>query len=236
MESIFDYSASALVANDTSFLAHSIAHLLSTTLLIGAAAFQSVLGLQLQLPSRLPGAGRIEPLKHPLDEFVESESAIALDQLLCNIGPDGCHANNVHPGVVIASPDRDDPPYFYTWTRDSALVYKSIVDRFTRSYDAGLQRHIERYISSQARLQAVSNPSGQLFDGTGLGEAKFNVDLTPYTGAWGRPQRDGPPLRAIALASYGKWLVANGYSETASQIVWPIVRNDLNYVSQYWSV
>jgi glucoamylase len=235
METIIDGSASGLAVNDTSSFVHSIAHFFSTGLLLGAVALQSVLSLQLQPPSRPPEPGRIEPLKKPIDEFIEVESSIALDQLLCNIGPDGCHATNVHPGVVIASPDRDDPPYFYTWTRDSALVYKSLVDRFARSYDAGLQRSIERYISSQARLQAVSNPSGQLFDGTGLGEAKFNVDLTPYTGAWGRPQRDGPPLRAIALISYGKWLVANGYSETASQIIWPIVQNDLNYVSQYWN-
>jgi hypothetical protein len=52
----------------------------------------------------------------------------------------------------------------------------------------------------------------------------------------GRPQRDGPALRAIALISYANWLIKNGYSATATHIVWPIVRNDLNYVAQYWYV
>lgn len=81
----------------------------------------------------------------------------------------------------------------------------------------------------------MSNPSGSLSDGTGLGEPKYNIDLTAFTGAWGRPQRDGPALRAIAMIGYSKWLVANGYTSTATGTVWPIIRNDLAYVAQYWN-
>ncbi|KAI9158456.1 Glucoamylase [Paramyrothecium foliicola] len=227
-EVIFDDSASALAANDTSFLIQAAMHFLSTTLLLGAAALQGVLGL----PSIL---GETKHSKRSVDDFIDRQAPFSLEQLLCNIGPDGCNAQGVYPGIVIAGPDRADPPYFFTWTRDSALVFKSIIDRFTNRYDAGLQRQIERYIASQARQQGVSNPSGALWDGQGLGEAKYNVDLTAYNGAWGRPQRDGPPLRAIALISYGNWLIQNGYSSTASQIIWPIARNDLNYVAQYWN-
>jgi glucoamylase len=60
------------------------------------------------------------------------------------------------------------------------------VDIFSNSYDANLQAHIQEYIASQARQQGVSNPSGSLSDGTGLGEAKFYVNLSPYTGGWGK--------------------------------------------------
>ncbi len=74
---------------------------------------------------------------------------------------------------------------YYTWTRDSALVFKCLVDRFTHEYDASLQSLIEEYIAGQAKLQSVSNPSGSLSDGTGLGEPKFQADLTPFTGSWG---------------------------------------------------
>lgn len=94
---------------------------------------------------------------------------------------------------------------------------------------------IEVYIVGQAKLQTVSNPSGSLSDGSGLGEPKFNVDGSAFTGAWGRPQRDGPALRATALIAYSRWLIANGYESTAQTIVWPIIRNDLNYVGQYWN-
>ncbi len=75
---------------------------------------------------------------------------------------------------------------WYTWTRDAALVFTCIVETFTNNYDAGLQTQIQNYIVSQARLQGVSNPSGGLGDGAGLAEPKFYVDLTQYTGAWGK--------------------------------------------------
>lgn len=60
------------------------------------------------------------------------------------------------------------------------------------------------YIDAQAYLQIFSNTSGTLTTG-GLGEPHFNVDLTAYTGSWGRPQRDGPALRATALIDFGEW-------------------------------
>lgn len=73
--------------------------------------------------------------------------------------------------------------------------------------DEGLQPEIQNYITSQTHLQTVSNPSGDLSNGEGLGEPKFNVDMTAFTGAWGRPQRDGPPLRATAMITYANWLI-----------------------------
>lgn len=97
-----------------------------------------------------------------------------------------------------------------------------------------MQNAIELYIVGQAKLQIVSNPSGSFSDGTGLGEPKFNADGTAFTASWGRPQRDGPALRATALIAYSRWLIANGYETTAQTVVWPIIQNDLNYVGQYW--
>ena len=94
---------------------------------------------------------------------------------------------------------------YYTWTRDSALVVKTLVDLF-KNGDTDLLTVIEEYISSQAYIQTISNPSGGLSSG-GLGEPKFNVDETSYTGSWGRPQRDGPALRATALIAFGQWLI-----------------------------
>jgi glucoamylase len=114
------------------------------------------------------------------------------------------------------------------------LVFKCIVDTFIESYDASLQTEIENYITSQAKLQTVSNPSGDLSNGAGLGEPHFNADGSAFTAAWGRPQRDGPALRATALIAYSRWLIANGYTSTVTSLVWPVIQNDLNYVAQYW--
>lgn len=67
---------------------------------------------------------------------------------------------------------------------------------------------MQQYISAEAQLQTVSNPSGDLSTG-GLGEPKFNVNETAFTGPWGRPQRDGPALRATALIAYANYLIVS---------------------------
>lgn len=220
----------ALSVNSSS-LVQPIMTGLTSLLLLGTYAFQAVLGR--------PDAGLVrnngEVIKRSVDSFVATESPIALSRLLCNIGATGCYSQGVASGAVIASPSKANPDYWYTWTRDAGLVLKELIDTFANNYNTTLQSDIQNYISAQAKLQGVSNPSGSLSNGAGLGEPKFNVDLSQFTGSWGRPQRDGPALRAIALITYANWLVSNGYSSTASDLVWPIIRNDLSYVAQYWN-
>ncbi|CZR52821.1 probable glucoamylase precursor [Phialocephala subalpina] len=215
----------------TSVLAQPIMYSFASLALVSSLAFQAVLSLP--DPSRVKER-EAELLKRSVDSFVATESPIALADMLCNIGSAGACASGASSGIVVASPDKTNPDYFYTWTRDSALTFKCIVDTFINSYSASLQTEIENYISAQAYLQTVSNPSGSLSSG-GLGEPKFNADETAFTGSWGRPQRDGPALRATALITYSKWLINNGYSSTASSLVWPIIQNDLSYVTQYWN-
>ncbi|KAE8149099.1 Six-hairpin glycosidase-like protein [Aspergillus avenaceus] len=172
-------------------------------------------------------------LRSSVDEWLKTEANVSRQAVLNNIGADGKWVQGAGSGVVIASPSRSDPDYFYTWTRDSGLVMKTLVDLF-RNGDAQLLPIIEEFITSQARIQGVSNPSGGLSSG-GLGEPKLNADETAFTGAWGRPQRDGPALRATAMISFGEWLIDNGYTKIAADLVWPVIRNDLSYVAQYWN-
>lgn len=111
---------------------------------------------------------------------------------------------------------------------------QSLVHEFLAG-NTSLEKLIHQYITSQAKLQTVTNPSGSLSDGSGLGEPKFNINLTAYTGPWGRPQREGPAVRASALLAYGNHLIEQGQRDKAIQNVWPVVRNDLSYVGQYWN-
>ncbi|KAJ5232811.1 Glycoside hydrolase family 13 [Penicillium chermesinum] len=101
--------------------------------------------------------------------------------------------------------------------------------------DSSLEPTIQEYVAAEAKLQTVSNPSGSLSDGSGLGEPKFEVNITAFTGDWGRPQRDGPALRATALIAYGNYLLGKGKDSVVKTNIWPIVQNDLNYVAQYWN-
>jgi glucoamylase len=110
-----------------------------------------------------------------------------------------------------------------------------LIDQFIATGDSTLQIAINDYIAAQAKLQTLDNPSGIFSNGSGLGEPKFQPNSTAFTGSWGRPQRDGPALRATTLIAYGHWLQSNGYSDAAANIVWPIVKNDLAYTAQYWN-
>ncbi|THH26533.1 hypothetical protein EUX98_g7660 [Antrodiella citrinella] len=169
-----------------------------------------------------------------VDSYVSSESPIAKAGLLANIGPSGSKANGAKAGLVIASPSTSNPNYLYTWTRDSSLVFKTLIDQFTSGADTSLRGLIDDFFSAESQLQQTSNPSGTVSTG-GLGEPKFNIDGTAFTGPWGRPQRDGPALRATALISYANWLQANGNSTFVSSEMWPIIKLDLDYVAANWN-
>ncbi|KLT45107.1 hypothetical protein CC85DRAFT_241547 [Cutaneotrichosporon oleaginosum] len=207
------------------------------------------------------------PSAPKLDKWILAEADFAYKRILDNIGP----AAGVRDGVVIASPSKGDnssePDYFYTWTRDAALTITSLLPSFLpESYlspwhsvwstDAPLQRShtnsdplleglVRSYISFQAKLQRIPNPSGDLWTG-GLAEPKFTVSGAPYMGAWGRPQRDGPALRALALIPYAHWLLDRGHSSDLAYVRRAlydshairqpgiVLKNDLEEVANSW--
>lgn len=108
---------------------------------------------------------------------------------------------------------------------------------------------LEAYTSLQNTIQHTSNPSGTFDDLSGLGEPKFRVDGKPFSGSWGRPQRDGPALRALTLMHYLREYNAS------HPALWPsnqavdffepyyhasmppnsVIKADLEYVSHYWN-
>lgn len=98
-------SASALslnVSSHTSSLIPPIMHVLSTAVLLGTVAVQKVLGR--------PGSNGLSDItKRSVDSFITAESPIALNNLICNIGPDGCRAYGTSAGAVVASPSTIDP-------------------------------------------------------------------------------------------------------------------------------
>lgn len=101
--------------------------------------------------------------------------------------------------------------------------------------NTSLEPLIQQYITSQAKIQTTTNASGPLSDSLGLAEPKFNINLTAYTNPWGRPQREGPAVRASALVAYGNYLLSQGQHVKAAQNVWPVLQNDLAYGGQYWN-
>ncbi|WWD20210.1 hypothetical protein CI109_104686 [Kwoniella shandongensis] len=201
------------------------------------------------------------------DDWVEAEVKLAELMILRNTGP----VAGAKDGLVIASPSKgeraDLPDYFYTWTRDSALTISSLLpfflpssylhpyqhpasssrpapfaDNVTQILYEGLMRE---YIASQAELQIVQNPSGGLMDG-GLNEPKYQVDGSAFDGNWGRPQRDGPALRALAMIPYANYLLDralpldlsyihnNLYRANELKVPGMVIKNDLEEVAHGW--
>ncbi|KZT62841.1 carbohydrate-binding module family 20 protein [Calocera cornea HHB12733] len=186
------------------------------------------------LPLPITSLSLAGPRQASVDSFVASESSIALAGVLANIGPDGAKCEGAASGVVLASPSTTSPDYDYEWIRDASLVNKLLIDRYTQGRDGSLQGTIESWISSMAIIQQVPNPSGNVSTG-GLGEPKFNPDMTAFTGAWGRPQRDGPALRAIAMMTYASYKLGQGNTSYVQDVLWPSISLDLGYVAQNWN-
>ncbi|KAH8551114.1 glucoamylase [Umbelopsis sp. PMI_123] len=164
--------------------------------------------------------------------YLTKEDPIAFQRILDNIGPN----LGAKDGIVVASPNTENPDYLYTWTRDAALTMKSLIERLVANKETSLIPTIEAYIKVQLTLQHIDNLSGNFSDLSGLGEPKFEINATEFTGDWGRPQRDGPALRATALVAYGKYAQKHGNSKFVNDSLWPVLKNDLDYVTKYWNL
>jgi len=148
---------------------------------------------------------------------------------------------NVMPhGAFSASPSKQNPDYFYHWVRDSGLVIDKIRSLYTEAQDEEKQAFykniLDKFIEFSRRLQLTENLSG------GLGEPKFHIDGSPYNLSWGRPQHDGPALRAISLIKLAhhelakkdglQWVKSNLYDGKLPSNT--LIKVDLEFISDHW--
>ncbi|KAK9450801.1 Six-hairpin glycosidase-like protein [Limtongia smithiae] len=172
-------------------------------------------------------------------QWADSQRVLAFAHLQANIGPDGANvrADNVVPGAVIASPSRSRPDYFFQWVRDGAITMRAVVDEYIASggADFSLRAMLDAYVDACAGVQRTPNRSGKPW-ADGLGEPKFTADGSPYSGDWGRPQRDGPALRASTLIAYVRARAALGDGlDEMSGVYFGAIKPDLEYVAGGWA-
>ncbi len=171
----------------------------------------------------------------PLDiaPWMEEEFQAAQMRLVENISPwDGLR------GTVIASPSRSNPNYYYHWIRDGALVMKTI---FHLSAFGNQNSTANSYFDLVIDFANLSEIHQNSETPGSLGEVKFYVDGTPFTGPWGRPQNDGPALRAITLTALAHKLYYNGSHPDLLVKLYDsqmptssIIKRDLEYISEHW--
>lgn len=144
-------------------------------------------------------------------------------------------------GAVIASPSKVYPDYYFHWVRDASLVMDEVISLYQRVSESKDRAFLKGIISDFVRFsrgnQITPNLSG------GLGEPKFGVDGAPFQYEWGRPQNDGPALRAIALTRFAWDMIVDGKSSEiwvreklydCGMPSYSLIKNDLEYVSHHW--
>jgi glucoamylase len=161
---------------------------------------------------------------------LETQYQRAIQGVLANLEPSG---------AVIASPSQSEPNYFYHWSRDAALTMKVVTelafDPKTRPETrALLTQKLDAWIRWESALQEQNKL-------TGLGEPRYNLNGTTNLDPWGRPQNDGPALRAItAIRIAEEWLNEGRIKEVESRLyaaVLPattLIKRDLEYVAHHW--
>lgn len=169
------------------------------------------------------------------------------------------------PGAVYASPSRALPDYYRHWIRDAALVMREVEELASRStgevkerYDQELYEYAKFSLKNQNRKNKSSSRSkkrsdtGQTFltNDSGLGEPLFRMSGKAFNEGWGRPQSDGPALRAITLIkTASRWLNEGDedkvrfvkevlYDGVWSEGAFPqspsVIKRDLQYVANNW--
>ncbi|CAE6414958.1 unnamed protein product [Rhizoctonia solani] len=174
----------------------------------------------------------------PMQEFVQHQYPLAKQGILDNIGSQGAYAKDAKPGVVVSSPSTEPVDYKHTFIRDSALVYKVLIDIWADGRDDSVLPSIYDWVASQGRLQKTPNLTGNLTTG-GLGETGFNIDESVYTGPGGRPQHDNAAIRSSSMIDFANGLLArNGRTgrQYVEKTIWPIIVLDLDYVAYHWNV
>ena len=158
---------------------------------------------------------------------------------------------------VTASYD-PDPDYFFHWYRDSAIVIDALrllhADVRTAHEALRLFGEFARFSAALARLDgrrlaAASSewrqrvaadfvqflrPDAELQRVHGdaiAGETRVNADGTLDISNWGRPQNDGPALRALTLL---RWMRCASLAADLQTVCEGLLREDLRFTRDHW--
>ncbi|KAK4541511.1 hypothetical protein LTR36_007957 [Oleoguttula mirabilis] len=175
---------------------------------------------------------------------VGSESETAFERMFLNINP---AITGAAEGVVVAarsgpSYTQTDPDYEYNWVRDASLTMDVVQTLYAAATKSKPKTQYEDILFEYATARATEQNDPNLL--TGLGEPKFYLNNTIFSGPWGRPQNDGPATSAITLMEFANsYLSNNGALSTVKQKIYdsatfpstaPVMK-DLLFVASNWS-
>ncbi|GAB7345807.1 hypothetical protein MBLNU457_4067t1 [Dothideomycetes sp. NU457] len=147
-----------------------------------------------------------------LAEVETSQAATAKALMFLNINPDvpGASSGTVTAARSGPSYPAKDPDYEYNWVRDSALTMDVVQTLYAASTSSQVTSLYETILFEYAAARSREQTNRDAI--AGLGEPKFYLNQTAFTGSWGRPQNDGPATAAITLMEFANEYIARGGS------------------------
>ncbi|MCL9683297.1 glycoside hydrolase family 15 protein [Legionella sp. EUR-108] len=152
------------------------------------------------------------------------------------------YANFIPNGAIIASPSQQipNPNYYFDWVRDSAITMGLVESWYESTQASEYKNRLYHYVSWTETIQHQNDPlPGQDI----LGEPKFYITGYPFDGPWGRPQNDGPALRASTLIRFAHQLLDHHdeeyvrnhlYNGGMDPYTMGAIKVDLEYTAHHW--
>lgn len=164
-------------------------------------------------------------------------------------------------GSIVASPEmaayKPKPDYFFHWLRDSAIAADALREAIENgTLEPCEVRHLVDFVDFSLKLCRLDGPSflqrggypetvepsflehvrarAEIAEITGdktLGEARYNADGSLDVLKWGRPQNDGPALRALAVM---RFFALDAFRARAGESALALLRYDLDYTLSHW--
>lgn len=148
------------------------------------------------------------------------------------------------PGTIIAAPALPDnkfsQDYYFYWVRDGAIVMTTITELYLKCQDAEKKAYLRQimvdYVAFVERIQAQPMLNGVNI----LGEPKFNVNGTLWTGQWSRPQNDGAAYQALALTQLTTIFLDEGLNDDLVTKIYnsnnlaSLLKANLEYCAGVW--
>ncbi|KAJ1940272.1 hypothetical protein GGF37_004044 [Kickxella alabastrina] len=177
-----------------------------------------------------------------LASWIQQHDEFSKQRILANIAP-FAHDTSAMAGAVCASPSRSNPDYYYSWTRDSALVMNEIISWIDHdhnhnhgldpTYADTLINTLNDYVAFTRYLQSIPGLK------YGLAEAKFHMNGTQFTRNWCNGQTDGPAIRAYTLVRYAWYLISHGrdvaHLYDRRMYKRSPIKTDLEFVAKVWA-
>jgi len=198
------------------------------------------------LPPYTTFEGFAKDIDHYLGLSHDAETAVCMDNMFRNIDPT---IPGDYPGTVVAGRcgplyPQKLPDYTYNWVRDSSLTFDVVKSLYQAATDKKMKMKYESLLFEYAKARATEQMDPLLYTVDGLGEPKFYLNDTIFTGPWCRPQNDGPATSATALMEFANEYLDNGGSlTTVKEKIWDStnypheapVKKDLLFTAQNWS-